>query len=150
MEFLFRAAVMLLFAAFLSMRASGESQQLAIVKIVDGTDLSKVTSLLIVTPTDAATGRAVITIDPIEITLLRSIKGALDVNPASRATLELSKETLDLRVPIELLGGVVVQRYKNPPLLSVVDPTDRFTELRSLPGVTRVRKPKSITPSRQQ
>jgi hypothetical protein len=150
MEFLFRAAVMLLFPAFLSMRASGESQQLAIVKIVDGTDLSKVTSLLIVTPTDAATGRAVITIDPIEITLLRSIKGVLDVNPASRATLELSKETLDLRVPIERLGGVVVQRYKNAPLLSVVVPTDRFTELRSLPGVTRVRKPKSITPSRQQ
>jgi hypothetical protein len=146
MEFLSRTAVMLLFMAFLSVRASAESQQLAIVTLASAADLSKVRSLHILVPWDEATRRAVITIDRAEIPTLKSTTGVMDVSPARKATLELSQETFDLRAT-QRLGGVVLQRYENAPLLSVVVPTERFNELRSLPGVIRVRKPKTVTPS---
>jgi hypothetical protein len=149
MEFLAKTAVMMLFAAFLSVRSAVETQ-LAIVTLVEGADLPKVSSLRIVVPRDKTTGKAVITIDPSELPALRSVRGVSDVSPARRATLELSKGRVDLSSAIQGLGGIVIQRYVNAPLLSVVVPTERFSELKSLSGVIRVRKPKTVTPSRQQ
>lgn len=137
---------MLLFAAFLSVRASADTQQLAIVTLASAADLSQLRSLHILAPWDEATNKSAITIDAAEIPTLKSTTGVIDVSPARKATLELSQETFDLRA-IQRMGGVVLQRYENAPLLSVAVPTDRFNELRSLPGVRRVRKPKTVTPS---
>lgn len=148
MELLLKTAVMLLFMAFLSVRSSAEAQ-LAIVALAKETDLSKVSSLRIVVPRDETTGRAVITVNLSDFPELESLRGVSEIRPAHRATLEVSQDTLDLREAIQRLGGVVVHRYANAPLLSVVVPADRFSELKSLPGVTRVRKPKIVTPSHQ-
>jgi hypothetical protein len=71
------------------------------------------------------------------------------VFPAAGLVLTLDPSVADLSPQIEALGGIVVQRYENLPLLSVSVPLSRLSQVQRLRGVKRVSKQRTFVASKR-
>lgn len=62
------------------------------------------------------------------------------VKPAFTVVVTVTSDAPDLRLAIEALGGIMLQRYQNLPALSAAIPATRVSNLQNLPGVEHVKK----------
>jgi hypothetical protein len=97
---------------------------------------------------DASHNLLFVRMSPSLLTELKQLSGVKQVSPALRVTVELDGSDEAGKVPARIseLGGFVAQSYVATPLLAVVIPAGRIQQLRSLPGVRRVRKPRLVKP----
>jgi hypothetical protein len=81
---------------------------------------------------------------PSQVADIKQLPSVKQVLPAACVVLEIDPRVADLPSKIDRAGGIVVQKYENTPVLSVVVPQSSLSQLQQLTGVKRVRKQRTF------